>query len=327
MKPDRFQQLHQRFSEQRLLVVGDVMLDTYIWGSVSRISPEAPVPVVTMEQKDHRPGGAANVAYNLHSLGADVFLVGVSGTDIAGRQLENTLSSYEIPHQILQDDTRPTTEKIRVIAGSQHVVRLDKESTVPLSDKLIAKVLAQVVGAIEKYDGLVFQDYHKGTLTRQVIQQLCTLARNRRCPIFVDPKSDHLDSFKGVSLIKPNLNEAEHFAGHPLSTDEEISAAGHDLRERLEAEVVLITRGPKGMDLFDSEGYHRIPTRARQVSDVCGAGDTVVSTYALASVSGASPREAAELANFAAGTVVEEIGVVPVSPEKLEELLLHHAMP
>jgi len=309
------------------MVVGDVMLDTYIWGSVSRVSPEAPVPIVSMEQIDHRPGGAANVAYNLRSLGADVFLVGVAGMDAAGKQLESTLSSYEIPHQVLRDDTRPTTEKTRVIAGSQHVVRLDEESTVPLSDELTVKVLAQVTEAIEGFSGLVFQDYHKGTLTREVIQQLCALARKNHCPVFVDPKSDLLESFKGVSLIKPNLIEAEHFVGHPLRTDEEISAAGHDLRERLEAEVVLITRGPKGMDLFDSEGYHRIPTRARQVSDVCGAGDTVVSTYALAFVSGASPREAAELANFAAGTVVEEMGVVPVSPEKLEGLLRHHAMP
>ncbi len=327
MQPERFHQLRQQFPGQRLVVVGDVMLDTYIWGSVSRISPEAPVPIVTMEQTDHRPGGAANVAYNLRSLGADVFLVGVAGMDAAGKQLESTLSSYEIPHKILRDDSRPTTEKTRVIAGSQHVVRLDKESTAPLSDKLVAQVQAQVAEAIKGSSGLVFQDYHKGTLTRQVIQQICALAGRSHCPVFVDPKSDHLDCFQGVNLIKPNLNEAEHFAGHPLRTDEEISAAGHDLRERLEAEVVLITRGPKGMDLFDSEGYHRIPTRARQVSDVCGAGDTVVSTYALALVSGASPREAAELANFAAGTVVEEIGVVPVSPEKLEGLLRHHAMP
>ncbi len=327
MQPDRFHQLRQRFSGQRLVVVGDVMLDTYIWGHVSRISPEVLVPIVTMEQMNHRPGGAANVAYNLRSLGADVFLVGVAGMDAAGKQLESTLSSYEIPHQILRDDTRPTTEKTRVIAGSQHVVRLDKESTEPLSEKLAVKMLAQVAKAIEGSSGLVLQDYHKGTLTLQVIQQLCVLARKNHCPVFVDPKSDHLDSFQGVSLIKPNLNEAEHFAGHPLRTDEEISAAGHDLRERLEAEVVLITRGPKGMDLFDSEGYHRIPTRARQVSDVCGAGDTVVSTYALAFVSGASPREAAELANFAAGNVVEEMGVVPISPEKLEGLLRHHAMP
>jgi D-beta-D-heptose 7-phosphate kinase/D-beta-D-heptose 1-phosphate adenosyltransferase len=312
MQPDRFRQLRQQFSGQRLVVVGDVMLDTYIWGRASRISPEAPVPIVTMEQIDHRPGGAANVAYNLRSLGADVFLIGVSGMDAAGEQLESTLSSYDIPHHILRDNSRPTTEKTRVIAGPQHVVRLDKETTAPLSDQLVGDIQAQVAGAIAGSSGLVLQDYHKGTITRQVSQQLCALAEKSHCPVFVDPKSDHLDGFRGVSLIKPNLTEAEHFAGHPLRTDEDIRAAGHDLRKRLEAEVVLITR---------------IPTRARQVSDVCGAGDTVISTYALAFVSGANSREAAELANFAAGTVVEEMGVVPVSPEKLEGLLRHHAMP
>lgn len=327
MQPDRFHQLRQQFSGQRLVVVGDVMLDTYIWGRVSRISPEAPVPIVTLEQIDHRPGGAANVAYNLRSLGADVFLIGVSGTDAAGEQLESTLSSYDIPHHILRDNSRPTTEKTRVIAGSQHMVRLDKESTAPLSDQLVGDIQAQVARAIDGSSGLVLQDYHKGTFTRRVLQQLCALAEKSHCPVFVDPKSNHLVGFRGVSLIKPNLTEAEHFAGHPLRTDEDIRAAGYELRKRLEAEVVLITRGPKGMDLFDNEGYHRIPTRARQVSDVCGAGDTVISTYALAFVSGANPREAAELANFAAGTVVEEMGVVPVSPEKLEGLLRHHAAP
>ncbi|MFB0517565.1 MAG: D-glycero-beta-D-manno-heptose-7-phosphate kinase [Candidatus Neomarinimicrobiota bacterium] len=327
MQPDRFHQLCQRFTEQRLVVVGDVMLDTYILGKASRISPEAPVPIVAVDEIDHRPGGAANVAYNLSSLGAQVFLVGVSGADAAGQELERTLARFGIPHHIFQDNDRPTTEKTRVIAGSQHVVRLDKESTVPLSDELSEKVAARVAQDLAGASGLVLQDYHKGTLTHKVVQQMRTLARQHRCPVFVDPKFDNLDGFEGASLIKPNLAEAEHFVGRPLRTDEELRAAGHDMRARLKAEVVLITRGSLGMDLFDQEGYRRIPTRARKVADVCGAGDTVISTYALALVSGANPREAAELANFAAGTVVEEMGVVPVTLEKLEGLLRHHATP
>ncbi len=175
-------------------------------------------------------------------------------------------------------------------------------------------------------DGLILQDYNKGTLPEQVIRQLFGWAGEARCPVFVDPKFANLDAYHGASLVKPNLTETEHFAGRSLRDEDDIIAAGTELRQRLAAEVLLITRGPAGMNLFDAEGHHPIPTRAREVADVCGAGDTVLSSYALASVAGASPREAAELANFAAGTVVEEMGVVPVVPEKLEKLIQHHAL-
>ncbi len=325
MQYKRFQELLRQFSEKRLIVVGDVMLDTYIWGNVSRISPEAPVPIVATERTEFRPGGAANVAFNLRSLGAEVLLVGISGTDLAADQLGDILTGYDIPHQILSDSTRLTTEKIRVIAGSQHVLRLDKESAITLSDQLAVKIVAQVSDAIAESSGLVLQDYHKGTLPHQVIQQLCALAIDHKCPVFVDPKNDNIDGFRGATLIKPNLAEAQHIAGYPLLEDDDFKIAGNELRKRLDAEAVLITRGSKGMDLFDDEGYHRIPTRAREVSDVCGAGDTVISTYSLAYVAGASPLEAAELANYAAGSVVEEIGVVPVTPQKLEGIIRHHA--
>ncbi len=327
MQPERFHELREQFPRQRVVVLGDIMLDTYVWGSVSRISPEAPVPVVAVDRVDHRPGGAANVAYNLRSLGAEVMLVGISGVDAAGEQVESTLSDYDIAHDIITDSTRPTTEKTRVIAESQHVVRLDKESTVPPSDHLAQELVAAVERALKDATALILQDYHKGTLTREIIEPVCAHAEKIGCPVFVDPKVDHLDGYRGVSLLKPNQTEAEHFAGKSLQTDEDIQTAGKALRERLNVEVVLITRGSKGMDLFDPEGYHRIPTRARKVADVCGAGDTVISTYAMSLLAGATPREAAALANYAAGTVVEELGVVPVTLENLEGLLLHYASP
>ena len=327
MRPDRFHELRKQFPRQRVVVLGDIMLDTYVWGSVSRISPEAPVPVVAIDRIDHRPGGAANVAYNLRSLGAEVMLVGVSGVDAAGEQIERTLSHYDIDHEIIPDASRPTTEKTRVIAESQHVVRLDMESTAPPSDHLVQELAAAVERALEDATALVLQDYHKGTLTRGIIELVCGQAEKIGCPVFVDPKVDHLDSYHGVSLIKPNQAEAEHFCGKSLQTDEDIKIAGQALREQLNVEVVLITRGSQGMDLFDHEGYHRIPTRARKVADVCGAGDTVISTYAMSLLAGATPREAAVLANYAAATVVEEVGVVPVSLEKLEGLLLHYDSP
>lgn len=325
MKIERFQELRDQFNRQRLLVVGDVMLDTYYWGKVSRISPEAPVPIVAIEEVAHRPGGAANVAYNLQCLGAEVMLIGLAGDDSTGKQLDKTLGNYSIHNRLVHDKTRPTTEKMRVIAGSQHVVRLDKEATATLSQGLIKEIYNTATKELDHAQGLILQDYNKGVLSAELIEKLISQAKKLNIPVFVDPKTDNLESYSGVSLIKPNIREAEHFARRSLSTDDEIRLAGAALREHLKAEVALITRGPLGMDLFDHQGYHRIPTRARKVADVCGAGDTVISTYTLALVSGAEPREAADLANFAAGSVVEEMGIVPVTPEKLEGLLNHHA--
>jgi rfaE bifunctional protein kinase chain/domain len=225
----------------------------------------------------------------------------------------------------VQDEKRPTTEKIRVIAGSQHVVRMDKELTLPLSQRLAGEIQTRVTQELSQTGGLILQDYNKGVLAAELIGKLIEEAKRFHIPVFVDPKTDNLESYRGASLIKPNIGEAEHFAHRTLSSDEDVCLAGEQLREHLRAEVVLITRGALGMDLFDRHGHRRIPTRARKVADVCGAGDTVLSTYSLAFISGAEPKEAAELANFAAGSVVEEMGIVPVTPEKLEGLLDHHA--
>ncbi|UCH09700.1 MAG: D-glycero-beta-D-manno-heptose-7-phosphate kinase [Fidelibacterota bacterium] len=325
MQLERFQELRQQFSHTRLIVVGDVMLDTYYWGDASRISPEAPVPVVSIDRTEYRPGGAANVAYNLHSLGSEVILAGVAGRDAAGLQLRDTLEQFALPHRLLEDARRPTTEKTRVIAASQHVVRLDRESIRPLDDQLERELISVVGELLPNVNGMILQDYHKGTLTADVIRQLCRLGREHGCPVFVDPKIDNFHLYEGVNLIKPNLTEAEHFCGHHLQSDDDLRKAGDEIRKRLETEAVLITRGPQGMDLFDEDGYHRIPTRARKVADVCGAGDTVISTYSLACLSGATRPEAAELANYSAGAVVEEMGVVPATAEMVEELLRHHA--
>lgn len=325
MELERFQELRDQFSRQRLIVVGDVMLDTYYWGAVSRISPEAPVPVVALEEVDQRPGGAANVAYNLRCLGAEVLLIGLRGDDSTGKQLDATLGSFGIETRLICDSGRPTTEKMRIIAGSQHVVRLDRETTTPLSTQLAKEIQEIVSNEYDHSQGVILQDYNKGVLSPELIEMLVGRARDINIPVFVDPKTNNLTSYRDVSFIKPNIREAEHFIQRQLTSDDDVRRAGEELRETLRTEVVLITRGSSGMDLFDDRGYHRIPTRARKVADVCGAGDTVLSTYTLASVSGAEPLEAAQLANFAAGTVVEEMGIVPVTPEKLEGLLNHHA--
>ena len=325
MLPERFFELRDAFAHLKVAVLGDVMLDTYVWGTVSRISPEAPVPVVAVDRIEHRPGGAANVAFNLRSLGARVELVGLIGEDAAGRMFEETVSSYGLEHKCVVDGDRPTTEKTRVIAGSQHVIRMDKEVIRPPSARLEAQLVETITQALEGADALILQDYHKGVFSPEVIQRVCAGAARAGCPVFVDPKSDHFEFYRQVALIKPNEQEAASFSGRLIRDDQDVQAAGSILRERLQAEVVMITRGAKGMDLCDADGYHRIPTRARKVSDVCGAGDTVISTYALSVLAGATVLEAATLSNYAAGTVVEEMGVVPVNLEKLEGLLRHYA--
>ncbi|MCH7939130.1 MAG: D-glycero-beta-D-manno-heptose-7-phosphate kinase [Candidatus Marinimicrobia bacterium] len=322
---ERFFELRDAFAHLKVAVLGDVMLDTYVWGTVSRISPEAPVPVVAVDRIEHRPGGAANVAFNLQSLGARVELVGLIGDDASGRMFEETVSGYGLEHKCVVDSERPTTEKTRVIAGSQHIIRMDKEVIRPPSARLEAQLVDASLQALEGADALILQDYHKGVFSPEVIRRVCAGAARAGCPVFVDPKIDHIEYYKQVALIKPNEQEAAHFSGRPIGDDDDVRAAGSILRERLQAEVVLITRGANGMDLCDADGYHRIPTKARKVADVCGAGDTVISTYTLSILAGATVLEAATLSNYAAGTVVEEMGVVPVKLEKLEGLLRHYA--
>ncbi len=325
MLPDRFRELHANFLRQKVVVLGDVMLDTYVWGGVSRISPEAPIPLVEVERIEHRPGGAANVALNLASLGAQVALVGLIGDDPAGKQFGETLSRFGLEHSIVMEPQRPTTEKTRIIAGSQHVLRMDTEVISPPAKKYAGQLLEAIYKALEGADARILQDYQKGVLSPDIIRDVCKHAAEKGCPVFVDPKNDHFDCYQGVRLIKPNEQEATGFVGWPFKGDTDIRKAGKLIRERLRAEVVLITRGAEGMDLFNTDGYHRIATKARKVADVCGAGDTVISTYVLANLAGASAFESATLANYAAGTVVEEMGVVPVNLERLEALLKHYA--
>ncbi|MEE9465609.1 MAG: PfkB family carbohydrate kinase [Candidatus Neomarinimicrobiota bacterium] len=325
MLPERYRELRSAFSRQKVVVLGDVMLDTYVWGGVDRISPEAPVPVVAVDRIEHRPGGAANVALNLVSLGTQVELVGLIGDDQTGRQFVETLSQFELVHRSVVEPDRPTTEKTRVIAGSQHVLRMDTEVSGPPGESFVGQLLEATYQALEGADALILQDYQKGVFIPEVIREICSYAIKKDCPVFVDPKNDHFDCYQRATLIKPNEHEATSFSGRPFKSESDIRNAGKFIRERLKAQVVLITRGAAGMDLFDPDGYHRITTKARKVADVCGAGDTVISTYTLATLSGATALESAILANYAAGTVVEEMGVVPVNPEKLGALLEHYA--
>jgi len=310
---------------KRIAVAGDLMLDRYIWGSVSRISPEAPVPVVDMEQEQARLGGAANVAKNIKSLGGEPLLLGVIGDDNSGKQLFDVVRENKFSVEgIVMDNTRPTTVKTRVIAHSQHVVRIDREQKADISYTIQEKLLDVVRKEIDSIDGIIIEDYNKGVVVKNLITQLIAIAARNNKIITVDPKFNNFFEYKNVTAIKPNRKEAEEAMGIRLKTDEDLLAAGKTLMEKLQAKNVLLTRGEHGMSLFESNGnISHMPTKALNVADVSGAGDTVISTLTMALSSGATIKEAATLANFAGGIVCGYVGIVPIDPDELKGTILH----
>jgi D-beta-D-heptose 7-phosphate kinase/D-beta-D-heptose 1-phosphate adenosyltransferase len=302
-------------------VVGDVMLDRFVWGKVSRISPEAPVPVVTVEREDYHLGGAANVARNLASLGGSPLLLGVVGEDEAGSTLRRTLDERGLTAEsILSDSSRRTTVKTRIIAHSQQVVRADWESTDDIAGDVESRTMAILEELVRRSKALVLSDYSKGALTPKVIERAIAASKDRGVPILVDPKVHRYRLYRGVTLVTPNLGEAERFTGIDVRSESDLQLAAEKILEELECEAVLITRGEQGMSLYQrSAPALHIATSAREVFDVTGAGDTVIATAALALACGKSLPRAAELANRAAGIVVGKLGTATVLPEELLE--------
>ncbi|ULA65186.1 MAG: ADP-heptose synthase / D-glycero-beta-D-manno-heptose 7-phosphate kinase [Nitrospira sp.] len=311
----------QRFPQASLLVIGDLILDHYVMGRVSRISPEAPVPVVHVESETLRLGGAANVFNNILALGGKADLCGVIGADESGRLLLKELGKSRSGRGgVIIDQDRPTTRKSRVIAHNQQIVRYDMEGRQELKGTLQKRLLRYVESRIRELSCLVVSDYAKGVVSAALMAELTRMAALRKIPIVVDPKVEHFGYYKGVTVITPNHLEATQAAGLHGDDDRTINQGGAVIRQRLGCQSVLITRGEKGMSLYEGEGapWH-LPTQARQVYDVTGAGDTVIGTLALALATGASMREAATLANHAAGIVVGMVGTATVSPKQLLE--------
>ena len=325
MKINRYLEIEKQFDNKNILVVGDVMLDNYLWGDVKRISPEAPVPIVDINESNSNPGGAANVASNLKSLGANVTIAGVVGDDRDGKTLRELLKVMHIDTVFLQTDlSLSTTVKTRIMAGGQQVIRADWESSSGMISENRLALLDQFKNDIKQFNGVILADYDKGLFDSDMISSLIEMCRTKDIPIFVDPKKEHFFDFCGVTLVKPNSSEAAEAAGVSAITEENIDAVGLKLFDQLKCDYLMVTRGEYGISLFDLKGHHLIPTRARSVHDVSGAGDTVISTFALAFLSGADFIEAAALANYAAGTVCEEVGVVSVTRGKLHEIINHH---
>ncbi len=295
------------------------MLDSYFWGDVKRISPEAPVPVVEIENEFFRFGGAANVALNVARLNAVPIPIGVIGNDINGDRLKNLMKEAKLDfNTIIIDESRPTTAKTRVIANNQHVVRIDKESKKDISPEIENKLLDIFTENINSIDAVILQDYNKGVLTETLIKKTIELANNHNLIITVDPKFNNFFSYKNVTVFKPNKKETEDAFGRKLTDDKELEKTGSELLEKINARHILLTLGADGIALFSkNENVRRMPTKARKVADVSGAGDTVISTLTVALAAGANIIEAAYLANFAGGLVCEEIGIVPIEPEHL----------
>jgi D-beta-D-heptose 7-phosphate kinase/D-beta-D-heptose 1-phosphate adenosyltransferase len=320
---DHLQGIVDRFAGRRLLVLGDLMLDHYLWGRCERISPEAPVPVVEIQKETSSLGGAGNVAANLAALGAEPVLVGLVGDDARAQQLFDAFSARGVDtRSIVRDATRPTTMKTRIIAHSQQVVRADWESRADVAGDALTGLLSVLDRELPRCHGLIVSDYGKGVITRAVLEKAIGLARARKLRISVDPKESHIDSYKGVSILTPNQLEAGYVMGQRISDETSLMSVGWGLQKRLDAECALITRGPDGMSLFEKSGrYTHLPTVAREVFDVTGAGDTVVGVVALALAAGADYPEACYLANHAAGLVIREVGTATCSPSQLRTSL------
>jgi len=307
---------------KRVAVVGDLMLDRYIWGKVERISPEAPVPVVNVARRSHSLGGSANVVHNLRALGAVALPFGVVGSDPAADLVLGLLREAGLPTQgVLKDEARPTTSKTRIIAHEQHVARIDEESTEPLRETLRQELEERVIARLPELDALIFEDYDKGVLDAGTIARLRDAARQAGVFTAVDPKHRHFHDYGAVDLFKPNLKEFLGALGASRVTEAELETLGKDFQRRGGCGELVITRGSQGMSLFDGEGRHSVlPALRGAIVDVSGAGDTVIAALTLARCQGYKLGTAARFASLCAAQVCGELGAVPVKSEEVLRL-------
>jgi rfaE bifunctional protein kinase chain/domain len=318
MTKDAVRNILGRFKKARILVVGDLILDEFIWGKADRISPEAPVPVVWAQSRSTMPGGASNVANNVASLGGRVSLCGVVGDDKTGQVLVDELRQKGVDCDgVIGDPLRPTTVKTRIIAAHQQVVRVDWEETRSLSADKISLLMKTLKRRIPDVDAVIIEDYGKGVVTPLILKNIIALARLHKKIVTVDPKIEHFSLYKGVTAMTPNEKEASAGSKVRITDESDVDRAGWVLMKKLGCQGVLITQGEKGMKLFKGGRVIHIPTVAQEVFDVSGAGDTVISVFTLALASGMNMVDAAKISNVAAGIVVGKIGVAVVTPQEL----------
>lgn len=312
-----------RFAKTTVLVLGDIILDEYIWGDVSRISPEAPVPVVDVRQETTMLGGAANVVHNIAALGGRVILCGVVGSDGTGEEILGKMQELNLTTDgIVRVSGRPTTIKTRIVAQSQQVVRFDRESRNPIDRENVSRLLSFIEGEKNRIHAVVVSDYDKGVVSAELMEGLKAVCRGAGLIVGVDPKPNHFDYYHGIDVMTPNHHEAGVFCGTPIVDEESLARAGAEMLEKLACRCVLITQGKEGMTLFEERGeITHIPTVARKVFDVTGAGDTVIAAFCLGLAAGMDLKSAAAIANFAAGIVVGEVGTTAVKAEALKQVI------
>jgi len=325
MNQKRALEILAQFSNRRLVVLGDMMLDEFIWGEVRRVSPEAPVPVVEVKRESWHLGGAGNVVSNLLELGAHAVPIGIIGDDEAGRLMARCFAERgALVDGLIVDASRPTTRKTRIVAHSQQMVRADREDRSPINAEIEERIISAFNAAVTEADAIVASDYDKGLLTPRLLKLVIAAAHAQDKVICLDPKIKNFLSYRQVDVITPNQPEAERASGVEIVDNDSLFAAAHRIREMLDCGSVLITRGEHGMSLLDAQNkLTNIPTVAREVYDVTGAGDTVIATLALAMAAGATVSEAAIMANHAAGIVVGKVGTATVSQSELATALLY----
>lgn len=318
MKKKEIEKLKKADLSQKILVIGDLILDQYIWGKVQRISPEAPVPVVEVEKNTYIPGGAANVASNISSLGANAIISGVIGDDGIGRILMEELSKKNIDTSaVVIDRTRPTSLKTRVIAHSQQVVRIDREKKEIIGKETIKKLLDKVEKFIPEVKVVVFSDYNKGVAEKEFVKEVIKIAKKFKKKIIVDPKPANFEKFKNVTILTPNQQEASIYSHIQISDRETLKNAAKKIMKNLKPEYLLITCGEKGMTFFLKEKFYHIPAVVSEVYDVTGAGDTVVGSLAVFLAAGIDMLTSIKLSNYAAGVVVRKVGTATTTVKEI----------
>ena len=323
MDKQRFEEISGLFSQKSILVIGDVMLDKFMWGKADRISPEAPVPIISIDKISHSPGGAANVALNLSKLSANVHLLAVVGDDNESNLLEDDLEKQGVKIKFIKDAKKSTTTKTRIMAHGQQVVRTDYENTNDITSEQIKHINDMIVACSSEIDAIIIEDYNKGLLVKDCINTILDIAAKNDIPVYVDPKKENFFVYNKIRLFKPNMFEFESIIDFNKQ-NKGFEELGEQLRKKINAEILMITRGEEGVTLFTDNNIQTIGTKARKVHDVSGAGDTAISAFVLADLSGASIEESAIISNYAAGRVCEEVGVVPISLEMIKDIVDHY---
>lgn len=310
------------FRNKKVLIVGDVMVDEYMWGKVNRISPEAPIPIVSVKEKDSRLGGAANVALNVSALGAEAIMCSVIGKDEKGSVFKDLLHERKLSSEgIIESTLRKTTVKTRIISSGQHLLRVDEEDSHPIDSKHSEELYNRIKSLVNKYtiDVIIFEDYDKGVLSQHLIEKLTKLAKEKNIFTTVDPKKNNFLDYRNISLFKPNLKEFSEGVKTDIDKHEldKLKSHAQTFINNQDIEILMITLSEKGVFIADNKNMHHFPAEIRDISDVSGAGDTVISVASLLLASGAELTEIAQVSNIAGGLVCEKTGVVPINPDEL----------